>query len=230
LLCIFLLKKYFSEKKHTLQNKLFPLIIFIALPVHAHTFTGMIGFYDGLSHPVLGMDHFLAMVSVGIVSAQIGGRAIWSVPAMFVTFMIIGGVLGIGAEYNKGFGDQAISLNKAGTLNYFADYVYMIIELGIILSVILLGAAIAVEKKLSVSITMIFVSLFGLCHGAAHGLEMPWAANPILFASGFVAGTTTLHLFGVGIGSLAIKTTISSLVLRCIGVGCVVYGFYLLIF
>ena len=46
--------------------------------VHAHTFTGMVGFYDGLSHPVLGIDHFLAMVSVGIVSAQIGGRAIWT--------------------------------------------------------------------------------------------------------------------------------------------------------
>jgi len=229
LLCIFSLKKYFSEKKYTLQNKLFFLIIFISLPLHAHTFTGMIGFYDGLSHPVLGMDHFLAMVSVGIVSAQIGGRAIWSVPAMFVTFMIIGGALGIGAEFEKGFGDQSIYTNQAGTLNYFADYVYVIIELGIFLSVILLGAAIAIEKKLPVSITMIFVSLFGLCHGAAHGLEMPWAANPVLFALGFVAGTTTLHLFGVVIGSLATKTAISSFLLRCIGVGCLVYGFYLLI-
>ena len=40
------------------------------LPVLAHSFTGRIGFYDGLSHPVLGLDHFLAMLSVGIVSAQ----------------------------------------------------------------------------------------------------------------------------------------------------------------
>ncbi|MDC0057020.1 HupE/UreJ family protein [Alphaproteobacteria bacterium] len=212
-----------------MQSKLFFIIIFIAFPAHAHTFTGMIGFYDGLSHPVLGMDHFLAMVSVGIVSAQIGGRAIWRVPAMFVTFMIIGGALGIGAEFEKGFGDQAIYTNQTSTLNYFADYVYIIIELGIFLSVILLGAAIAIEKKLPISITMIFVSFFGLCHGAAHGLEMPWAANPVLFALGFVAGTTTLHLFGVGIGSFATKTAISSFLLRCIGVGCLVYGFYLLI-
>ena len=201
-----------------------------AIPANAHTFTGMIGFYDGLSHPVLGMDHFLAMVSVGIVSAQIGGRAIWTVPSTFVGVMIIGGILGIAAEINKGLDNQVISLSEAASLNYLADYIYTIIEFGIILSAILLGLAIAIEKKLSVGITMIFVGFFGLCHGAAHGLEMPWAANPILFASGFVAGTTTLHLFGVGIGSLAIKTTISSLVLRCIGVGCVVYGFYLLIF
>ena len=44
--------------------------IFFSSAVHAHTFTGMVGFYDGLSHPVLGIDHFLAMVSVGIVIAQ----------------------------------------------------------------------------------------------------------------------------------------------------------------
>ena len=50
--------------------------VFFTSAVHAHTFTGMVGFYDGLSHPVLGIDHFLALVSVGIVSAQIGGRAI----------------------------------------------------------------------------------------------------------------------------------------------------------
>ena len=50
--------------------------IFFSSAVHAHTFTGMVGFYDGLSHPVLGIDHFLAMVSVGIVSAQIGGLSL----------------------------------------------------------------------------------------------------------------------------------------------------------
>ena len=36
-------------------------------------------FLTGLTHPVLGLDHFLAMVSVGIVSALIGGRAIITV-------------------------------------------------------------------------------------------------------------------------------------------------------
>ena len=35
--------------------------VFFTSAVHAHTFTGMVGFYDGLSHPVLGIDHFLAM-------------------------------------------------------------------------------------------------------------------------------------------------------------------------
>lgn len=33
-------------------------------------------FLGGLTHPVFGLDHFLAMVDVGIVSSMIGGRAI----------------------------------------------------------------------------------------------------------------------------------------------------------
>ena len=75
---------------------------------------------------------------------------------------------------------------------------------------------------------MIFVAFFGLCHGTAHGLEMPRAANPIFFALGFVSGTAALHLFGVMIGYFAIKFFISSLLLRITGVGFFVYGIYLL--
>jgi len=213
-----------------LQNKIFIFLFFIfyASSLSAHTFTGMVGFYDGLSHPVLGIDHFLAMVGVGIVSAQIGGRAIWTVPAIFVCLMILGGIIGISAEIYKGLDDQAISLSEAESFNYLADSIYFFIELGIILSVILLGLAIAIEKKLSIFLTMIFVGIFGFCHGTAHGLEMPWASNPILFALGFSSGTATLHLFGVGIGYFALKTFFSSLLLRLVGTLCAVYGFYLI--
>ena len=72
--------------------------LLIFKPLYAHTFTGMNGFYDGLSHPVLGLDHFLAMVCVGVVSSQIGGRAIWTVPSLFVSFMILGGIAGLFIE------------------------------------------------------------------------------------------------------------------------------------
>ena len=42
---------------------------------------------------------------------------------------------------------------------------------------------------------------FALFHGYAHGLEMPQAASPMLYALGFVLTTAFLH--GVGIaGSL----------------------------
>ena len=174
----------------------------------------MVGFYDGLSHPVLGIDHFLAMVSVGVVSAQIGGRAIWTIPATFVLMMIFGGIIGMLVE--------VFFFN-------LEEPVFVVVEYGIVFSVILLGLAIAIEKKISTNIIMIFICFFGLCHGLAHGMEMPWAVNPILFALGFASGTATLHLFGVGIGSLAIKTKFSSIVLRIAGVGCALFGISLLI-
>tara|TARA_B100000945_G_scaffold169946_1_gene136275 strand:- start:68 stop:670 length:603 start_codon:yes stop_codon:yes gene_type:complete len=193
---------------------LFSSILVFSLPAYSHTFTGMVGFYDGLSHPVLGIDHFLAMVSVGVVSAQIGGRAIWTIPATFVLMMIVGGIIGMLVE--------VFFFN-------LEEPVFVVVEYGIVFSVILLGLAIAIEKKISTNIIMIFICFFGLCHGLAHGMEMPWAVNPILFALGFASGTATLHLFGVGIGSLAIKTKFSSIVLRVVGVACAFFGFSLLI-
>tara|TARA_B100001250_G_scaffold211158_1_gene181181 strand:- start:255 stop:857 length:603 start_codon:yes stop_codon:yes gene_type:complete len=193
---------------------LFSSILVFSLPAYSHTFTGMVGFYDGLSHPVLGIDHFLAMVSVGVVSAQIGGRAIWTIPATFVLMMIVGGIIGMLVE--------VFFFN-------LEEPVFVVVEYGIVFSVILLGLAIAIEKKISTNIIMIFICFFGLCHGLAHGMEMPWAVNPILFALGFASGTATLHLFGVGIGSLAIKTKFSSIVLRVVGIACAFFGFSLLI-
>ena len=188
----------------------------ISSAAYAHTYTGMIGFYDGLSHPVLGLDHFLAMISVGIISAQIGGRAIWTIPSIFVLIMIVGGLIGIYAEINQLL--KSASLNEIGQTFILADFLYLLIEIGILVSVIVLGLSIAIEKKLPVEITMIFVGIFGFFHGSAHGLEMPWAANPFLFALGFATGTTTLHIFGVIIGYFAVKTKLSILILRITGI------------
>ena len=44
----------------------------------------MHGFTHGFAHPLGGLDHMLAMVTVGIFAWQLGGRALWLVPAAFV--------------------------------------------------------------------------------------------------------------------------------------------------
>ena len=175
-------------------------------PAIAHIFTGMVGFFDGISHPVLGFDHFLAMISVGIVSAQIGGKAIWTVPSAFVIIMTLGGVFGFLLIIDE----------------------FFFVEVGIILSVILLGFGISIEKKIPTMLIMIFVGIFGLFHGIAHGIEVPAAANPLLFVLGFICGTSALHIFGVGIGYFSIKTAISSILLRLTGILFAIYGIYLL--
>ena len=184
---------------------LLTFILFYPLPVFAHVFLGKVGFYDGISHPILGLDHFLAMISVGIVSAQIGGRAIWTVPSTFVIIMIIGGLFGF--------------------LLIIEEFYF--VEIGIILSVIFLGLGISIEKKIPTKLIMVFVGIFGFFHGTAHGLEVPAAANPILFVLGFICGTSALHLFGVAIGYFSIKTALSSILLRLTGITFAIYGIYL---
>jgi urease accessory protein len=150
-------------------------------------------FIAGLAHPVLGVDHFLAMVSVGILSAQIGGRAIWTVPTTFVSVMAVGGLLGW--------------LNVGLTS----------IELGIAFSVLTLGIAIAADRKLPVLVAMGFVALFAIFHGYAHGAEMPTVANPVRYALGFMTGTALLHIAGLLVGDISQHYARGKVLLRVAG-------------
>lgn len=158
-------------------------LLLAALPgiafAHAANSLQFGSFMGGLTHPVLGPDHFLAMVSVGILSAQIGGRAIWTVPATFVSVMALGGGLGV-----LGVGLSAI-------------------EAGIACSVLVLGIAIAADRKLPVALAMIAVGVFAIFHGYAHGAEMPSVAEPARYAAGFLTGTAALHVLGLVIGDIS---------------------------
>ena len=171
---------------------------------HAHMIGSGGGFMAGLNHPVLGFDHLLAMLSVGILSAQMGGRAIWTVPATFVLVMIVGGILGM----------EGIHL--------------MSVETGIALSVLVLGIALAAEKKLPPLLAMLFVGIFALFHGHAHGTEMPYLAEPLLYASGFVVGTAAIHIVGVSIGVAADKLRLGR-ALRYLGFGIAGVGLHLMV-
>ena len=93
---------------------------------------------------------------------------------------------------------------------------------------ILLGIVISIENKIPTKIIMVFVATFGLFHGIAHGLEVPAAANPILFILGFIIGTTALHLLVVAIGHLLIKNNLTLILLRSTGASFAIYGIYLL--
>jgi len=137
------------------------------------------GFLSGVVHPVLGFDHFLAMLSVGILSAQIGGRAIWTVPTTFVAVMALGGLLGL----------VDIGLNAT--------------EVGIAVSLVILGSVIALERRISIRIAMIGVGFFAIFHGYAHGTEMPETAEPFLYALGFLVGTALIHIAGLVIGDIS---------------------------
>jgi len=151
----------------------------LAAPAWAHDETGLAGgFISGLKHPVLGFDHLLAMVAVGLWGAVLGRPLIAALPAIFPAFMVVGGLLGIaGAPMAP-------------------------VEIGIALSVLLLGAAIAARFVAPVWLACLLVGVFGLFHGYAHGQELPVAADPTAYGLGFVLATGALHGAGIGLGLL----------------------------
>lgn len=152
-----------------------------ALPTVAYAHTGVgetAGFVHGFSHPISGLDHILAMVMVGVLALQLGGRAVWAVPTTFVLVMALGGALGI-AGINVPF-----------------------VEIGIALSVIVLGAIVALNIRASTAVAMGIVGLFAIFHGHAHGAEMPENAGGAAYAAGFMIATALLHMAGLGLGFL----------------------------
>jgi urease accessory protein len=169
----------------------------------AHTLLDGGGFISGLTHPVLGFDHFLAMLSVGILSARIGGRAIWTVPLSFVSIMAVGGILGM------------------------RDIAIPAIEFGIAISVLILGLALAMEKKITPLLAMAGVAFFAIFHGHAHGTEMPALAQPFLYAIGFLLGTAGIHMAGLLIGDVSGQTIKGTKIIRFVGVGISCIGVYL---
>lgn len=129
----------------------------------------------GLSHPLFGLDHILVMVAVGLWAVQIGGRALWAVPAAFVTMMAIGSGLAV-----------------AGVSLPFVEPV-------ILASVVALGLLVAMAVRLDTSASAAIVAVFALFHGHAHGGELG-AAGALPFAVGFVIATALLHVVGIALG------------------------------
>ncbi|MBB3657866.1 urease accessory protein [Rhizobium sp. BK650] len=152
-----------------------------ALPAAAYAHPGVgeaAGLVHGFSHPISGLDHILAMVMVGVLASQLGGRAVWALPATFVLVMILGGSLGM-AGINVPF-----------------------VETGIALSVIVLGTFIALNIRASTAAAIGIVGLFAIFHGHAHGVEMPENAGGAAYAAGFTIATALLHMTGLGLGFL----------------------------
>ena len=163
--------------KSTLKPALLGLAI-AGLPVTAFAHVGVgdtHGFMHGFGHPVSGIDHILATVAVGMFAAYLGGRALWLVPTTFVLMMGVGGVLGI----------TGVPL--------------LYVELGIAVSVIVLGLAVAMQWSLPTIAAMGLVGFFAIFHGHAHGAEMPVDASGFESALGFLLATALLHVVGIGI-------------------------------
>lgn len=169
-----------------------PFIIF-AVQASAHTGEGInSGFASGFWHPILGWDHVVAMVAVGMWGAFLGAPAIWVLPVVFPLVMAFGGVLGI------------------------IGVPLPMVETGIALSGVVLGLLVAFAVRAPIWVAALIVGIFAIFHGHAHGAELPEAFSAYGYAVGFVVGTGLLHLLGIGIGFLT-RSEVGTLAVRAAG-------------
>jgi len=170
----------------------------IAHPSHLSNVDGRLA--AGFAHPWFGLDHLLAMVTVGLLSAQIGGRAIWAVPFSFLASMLFGGISGM------------------------TGFQIHLVEYGIAISVVVLGTGLAIGWKWPVLATAVLTGAFGFLHGHAHGTEMQTMAEPAMYAAGFLAATVILHIVGLIAGRFAIRSRKGEAQLRFSGTAIAIAG------
>ncbi|MFG1488197.1 HupE/UreJ family protein [Oceanospirillum sp. HFRX-1_2] len=141
----------------------------------AHTGHEVSGLMAGLTHPLLGLDHLLAMLAVGLWAAKIGGKALWQLPATFVGMMLLSAVLAT------------------------AGVPFPFVEAGISASVIIAGLLVAFSARFSATASTALVAAMAVFHGAAHGAELPSSAMLSTYLLGFSVATMALHLAGIGL-------------------------------
>ena len=156
-------------------------------------------FVGGFLHPILGADHLLAMVAIGLWAAYLGGSALLVVPLAFVGMMIAGAALGANGFHLPAV-DQTIAV-----------------------SLVVFGLMICTLARLPLGVAAAIVGLFAMFHGYAHGAEMPDLARPLFYGAGFVLATVLLLGLGVVIGRVC-RQSIPDLVVRGVGAAVVMFG------
>ena len=152
----------------------------IPIPASAHVGVGDAhGVMHGLAHPFSGADHVLAMTAVGLLAACLGGRALWLLPLTFLSVMALAGFAGM----------------AGGGVPHT--------EVGVALSVAVLGLAVAIQPTLSTRVASLLVGVFAVFHGHAHGAEMPANASGLAYGAGFLCASALLIGAGLGLGLAA---------------------------
>ena len=138
------------------------------------------GWSSGFSHPLLGYDHLLTMLAVGVWAAQMRGHAIWQLPLTFVSVMSVGGLAGA------------------------AGVQMPVVEGIILLSCAVFAVLITRRIRFSAKINVLLVAFFAFFHGYAHGQEISTSASLLSYTAGFMLATLLLHGAGIVIARLVL--------------------------
>lgn len=185
------------------RSLLISLLLLVSTGAAAHTGHEVQGFASGLAHPIGGLDHLLAMLTVGLWSAVVLPKHLWAGPLVFMSFMLLGAVLGV----------NGVTLP--------------LLEPSIALSVVVIGLLLVGFAHTGVVPALLLIAAFALFHGNAHGAEAPEGGSITLYMLGFLLSTAGLHLLGVGVGTVVVRAT-QTWLLRIVGGGISAVGLWLL--
>jgi urease accessory protein len=170
---------------HSHNHRFVLLLLLISVPLAAQAHPGheiASSFSEGLTHPLSGVDHLLAMLAVGLWAGQLGRPARWLLSLCFVGVMTVGGALAV------------VGVRLPGT------------EAIVLCSVLVSGLALATAARAPITISGGLVGIFALAHGSAHGVEMGPGTSAVLYGCGLVLTTVVLQLAGLELGRLAIHS------------------------
>lgn len=188
-----------------MPHRVAALVSLLAAPAaFAHTGIGDPGgLSHGFIHPLVGVDHLLAMVAVGLWAAQRGGRMPWLAPLAFLALMALAAALAV----------AGVPLSE--------------VEFGIAASVAVFGLLVLFGRQVTPAVGLALIGGFAVFHGHAHGTEMPLAASGLLYGVGFMLATAALHTGGLLVG-LAARACASERLLRYSGLALTGGGLYLI--
>lgn len=163
--------------------------------VYAHHAEFMRGnsFLQGLSIPIHGVDHMIFTFAVGLIAAQIGGRALWSIPLAFCVAMLLGGILNL----------SGVSIP--------------LLEYAILASIVVCGALLSLNTGISLLLMVGIIAVFTLFEGNDLIMNYSMVRNMPAFIIGCLISSLLLLGAGVGAGLLISRFQVS--LFRYAGVG-----------
>ena len=180
--------------------------VLLAGPALAHTGHGEAnGFLHGLEHPVFGMDHLLAMVTVGLWSGFVLPQRLWAGALAFMGAMVLG---------------AAMSWNGIGLPGVEAVITASVVVFGLLVLVARRGQSAGMTAA-----SLAAIAAFALAHGHAHATEA--SGQVLAYLAGFLIATAGLHLAGIGLARSVAEGRFAGAVQRILGIGAALGGLVL---
>jgi urease accessory protein len=123
----------------------------------------------GFLHPLLGLDHLLSLIAVGVLASRLSGKQCILIPIGFVSLILVG-----------------FFCAHAGIHMVSAGAIEMLITMSLVVAALLVVAGKLLQANNSLNVIFAWVlTAFASAHGMAHGIEVSAESITAVFALGF---------------------------------------------